>query len=575
MVIALLPFDKQLMPRVEQDNMDIKTEISGYFKEAFLSDLKAGFITAIVALPLAIAFAIASGVEPVMGLYTAVVAGIIVSAAGGSKYSITGPTGAMTVIILSTLHSYGLEGLLLAGFIAGIFQILFGLFKLGKVVKYIPLPVISGFTSGIGAIILIGQIPNALGMTISAKEYAWETVVVIIENIRAANITALLICLGTILLLLYLPGILSKVKYLNSLPASIVALLLSVITIYYMKIDIPLVGSIPSGLPNIQMINMNPQLMLTVLPASLTIALLGTIEALLCAVVCDGMTNTKHDSNRELMGQGLGNLILPFFSGIPCTAAIARSAVNIREGAKTRMSGIIHALILFTILLFFGPIASFIPKAYLAGVLILVSLRMINITEFKTIMRISKMDTLVLLTTFLLTVITDLVFAVQMGMFLAIILLFIRLTNIIDIQTMENYDKSTGINATIFANPYLEKNVSVYTLNGPFFFGAMNVFESKINEHINISRPHIILRMRYVPFIDSTGLERLRSFINMTKKKNQKVYITSIQPEVMKRMKSDEDLMELMEKQHVHIFEHTQEALEYIKKQYGSGNNTQ
>ncbi len=570
MVIALHPFDEQLMPRAEQDNMDVRTGISGYFKESFLSDLKAGFITAIVALPLAIAFAIASGVEPVMGLYTAVIAGILVSATGGSRYSITGPTGAMTVIILSTLNSYGIEGLLLAGFLAGIFQILFGLFKLGKVVKYIPLPVISGFTSGIGAIILIGQIPNALGMVIPAKEYAWETVVAIIENISAANTTALLICVATIVLLLYLPGILSKVKYLNSLPASIVALILSVLAIYYMKIDIPLVGSIPTGLPSIQMIDLNPQLVLTVLPAALTIALLGTIEALLCAVVCDGMTNTKHDSNRELMGQGLGNIVLPFFSGIPCTAAIARSAVNIREGAKTQVSGIIHALILFTILLFFGPIAAFIPKAYLAGVLILVSVRMINITEFKTIMHISKMDTTVLIATFVLTVLTDLVFAVQMGMFLAIILLFIRLTNVIDIQTMENYDKSTGINATIFSHPYLEKNVSVYTLNGPFFFGAMNVFESKINEHINISRPHIILRMRYVPFIDTTGLERLRSFISMAKKKNQRVYLTSIQPEVMRRMKNDEDLMELIEKQHVHIFEHTQDALEYVKEQSGN-----
>jgi len=569
-VIALLPFDEQLMPRVEQDNMDVRTGISGYFKESFLSDLKAGFITAIVALPLAIAFAIASGVEPVMGLYTAVIAGMLVSATGGSKYSITGPTGAMTVIILSTLNSHGLEGLLLAGFLAGIFQILFGLFKLGKVVKYIPLPVISGFTSGIGAIILIGQIPNALGMAIPAKEYAWETVVAIIENLSAANYNALLICIATIILLLHLPAILVKIKYLNSLPASIVALILSVLLIYYMEIDIPIVGSSPAGIPTIQMINLNPQLVLTVLPASLTIALLGTIEALLCAVVCDGMTNTKHDSNRELMGQGLGNIILPFFSGIPCTAAIARSAVNIREGAKTRISGIIHALILFAILLFFGPIAAFIPKAYLAGVLILVSVRMINITEFKTIMHISKMDTTVLIATFVLTVLTDLVFAVQMGMFLAIILLFIRLTNVIDIQTMENYDKSTGINATIFSHPYLEKNVSVYTLNGPFFFGAMNVFESKINEHINISRPHIILRMRYVPFIDTTGLERLRSFISMSKKRNQKVYLTSIQPEVMRRMKNDEDLMELIEKQHVHIFEHTQDALEYVKKKSGN-----
>jgi SulP family sulfate permease len=261
-------------------------------------------------------------------------------------------------------------------------------------------------------------------------------------------------------------------------------------------------------------------------------------------------------------------MALPFFSGIPCTAAIARSAVNIREGAKTQMSGVIHALILLMILVFLGPVAAFIPKAYLAGVLILVSLRMINIDEFKTTMSISKMDTAVLLVTFLLTVLTDLVFAVQMGMFLSIILLFIRLTNVIDIHTMESYDRTKGINATIFADPYLEKNVSVYTINGPFFFGAMNVFESKINEHMTISKPHIILRMRYVPFIDTTGIERLKSFIKASKKQYQRVYLTSVQPEVMKRMESDEELTELMEKQHVHICDSTQEALIFLKNKY-------
>jgi SulP family sulfate permease len=286
-------------------------------------------------------------------------------------------------------------------------------------------------------------------------------------------------------------------------------------------------------------------------------------------VVCDGMTNSKHDSNKELIGQGIANMTLPFFSGIPCTAAIARSAVNIREGAKTQMSGIIHALILLMILVFLGPVAAFIPKAYLAGVLILVSLRMININEFKTTMSISKMDTAVLIVTFLLTVLTDLVFAVQMGMFLSIILLFIRLTNVIDIQTMENYDKTKGINATIFADPYLEKNVSVYTINGPFFFGAMNVFESKINEHMTISKPHIILRMRYVPFIDTTGIERLKSFIKASRKQHQRVYLTSVQPEVMRRMESDEELTELMQKQHVHICDSSQEALSFLKKKYG------
>lgn len=550
--------------------MDTQNKVSQYFKESFTSDLKAGFITAIVALPLALAFAIASGVAPEMGLYTAVIAGILVSVTGGSRYSITGPTGAMTVIILSTLHSFGLEGLLMAGFLAGAFQILFGILKLGKVVKYIPLPVISGFTSGIGAIILIGQIPNALGLVIPSKEHVWETLYAVMSSITIADRTAIMICIGTIMFLLYLPGLMSKIKYINSLPPSIIALVTSVLMVFYLGLEIPLVGSIPAGIPQLQIPEFNPDLILTVLPASLTIALLGSIEALLCAVVCDGMTNTKHDSNRELTGQGIANMILPFFSGIPCTAAIARSAVNIREGAKTPMSGVIHSLILLMILVFLGPIAAFIPKAYLAGVLILVSVRMINVTEFKTIMHISKMDTAVLLTTFLLTVLTDLVFAVQMGMFLSIILLFIRLTNVIDVQTMENYDKTKGINATIFADPYLERNVAVYTINGPFFFGAMNVFESKINEHMNISKPHIILRMRYVPLIDSTGIERLKSFIKISKKRQQRVYLTSIQPEVMKRINSDRELSELMEKQHVHIFDSTQEALAYVKKDNGN-----
>ena len=547
--------------------MDIQNRVSNYLKESFTSDLKAGFITAVVALPLAIAFAIASGVEPQMGLYTAVIAGMLGAAAGGSRYSISGPTGAMTVIILSTLHSFELEGLLLAGFLAGAFQILFGILKLGKVVKYIPLPVISGFTSGIGAIILIGQIPNALGLVIPSKEHVWETLYAIISSANHISTTAITICVTTILLLLFLPGLMARIKYINSLPPSIIALILSVIIVYHFGFEIPLVGSIPAGLPQIRMINFNLELLMNVLPAALTIALLGSIEALLCAVVCDGMTNSRHDSNKELIGQGIANMALPFFSGIPCTAAIARSAVNIREGAKTRMSGIIHALILLMILVFLGPVAAFIPKAYLAGVLILVSLRMINIDEFKTTMSISKMDTAVLLVTFLLTVLTDLVFAVQMGMFLSIILLFIRLTNVIDIQTMENYDRTKGINATIFADPYLEKNVSVYTINGPFFFGAMNVFESKINEHMTISKPHIILRMRYVPFIDTTGIERLKSFIKASRKQHQRVYLTSVQPEVMKRMESDLELTELMQKQHVHICESSQKALEFVKKE--------
>ncbi|MCD4820657.1 MAG: SulP family inorganic anion transporter [Methanococcoides sp.] len=546
--------------------MRTEQKVKTYFEESFSSDLKAGLITAVVALPLAIAFAIASGVEPVMGLYTAIIAGMLISTFGGSRYSVSGPTGAMTVIVLSTVNGHGVEGLLLAGFLAGIFQILFGIFRLGKVVKYIPLPVISGFTSGIGIIILIGQLSNVFGLVLPAREHVWETIYDVFTGIDMMNILALSMFAGTIILMLLLPKVLSNIKYLKNIPASIITLVLSVILTYRFDLEIPIVGEIPSTIPQIQMLDMNIGLMYAVLPAAFTIALLGTIESLLCAVVCDAMTNTKHNSNKELIGQGIANVILPFFAGIPATAAIARSAVNIREGAKTRMSGVIHALVLFGILIFFGPIAQYIPKAYLAGILVLVSIKMVNVDEIRTTMNISKMDTFVLLTTFALTVLTDLVFAIQAGMFLSIILLFIRLTNIIEVQSMESYDPSEGINATILADPYLKDNVAVYTINGPFFFGAMAVFENKVDEHIHMSKPHMILRMRYVPFIDTTGIERLKSFILTRKGTGHKVYLTTVQPEVMRSISSDTALNKLIQDKDVTIFKSTQEALGYLQE---------
>ncbi|KGK97684.1 sulfate transporter [Methanococcoides methylutens] len=544
--------------------MTTEHKIKKYFEESFLSDLKAGFITAVVALPLAIAFALASGVEPVMGLYTAIIAGALVSSFGGSRYSISGPTGAMTVIILSTVNTHGVEGLLLAGCLAGIFQILFGIMNLGKVVKYIPLPVISGFTSGIGVIILIGQLSNSFGLVLPAREHVWETVYDVFVALGMANTTAILIFSGTIALMLLLPRILSGSRYLNNVPASIVTLMISVVLTYYFHLEVPIVGDIPGNIPQFHMLNFDLELIYAVLPAAFTIALLGTIESLLCAVVCDAMTTTKHNSKKELIGQGIANVVLPFFAGIPATAAIARSAVNIREGARTRMSGVIHSLILFAILIFFGPIARYIPKAYLAGILILVSIKMINIEEIRTTMRISKMDTFVLLSTFALTVLTDLVFAIQAGMFLSIILLFIRLTNMIDIHTMENYDPSEGINATILSDPYLHDNVAVYTINGPFFFGAMNVFEHKVDEQINMRKKYVVIRMRYVPFIDTTGIERLKSFILNRNKLGDHVYLTSVQPEVMAAINSDTALSEMVKEKDVLIFQRTQEALSYL-----------
>ncbi|MBI2665551.1 SulP family inorganic anion transporter [Candidatus Woesearchaeota archaeon] len=540
------------------------SNVNDYFKQSFLSDLKAGFITAIVALPLAIAFAIASGVPAIMGLYTAIVAGILGSLFGGSIYSITGPTGAMTVIILSAVSRYGIEGLLLAGFLAGIFQIIFGLIKLGQFVKYIPLPVISGFTAGIGAIIFIGQIGNALGFSIVSKEHVWETILEIIRSLSSINIVAIFITIFTACCLLFLPRLLSRFKYLHNVPSSIIPLILSTAAVMILRLSIPQVGNIPPGLPQISLPAFSFDLLERVLPSAFTIALLGTIESLLCAVVCDGMTNTKHNSNKELISQGIANIVLPFFGAIPSTAAIARSAVNIREGAKTRWAGVIHALILLLILLFFSSIAQYIPKAFLAGVLMVVAARMINVHEFRTIMKISRSETIVLLATFGFTVFTDLVIAVEIGMVFSIFLLFIKLTSMMNITSMKDYEANEGINNIVNNNPKLKDIVAVYTIYGPFFFGAMNIFDKKLTEHMDVKKPVIILRMRYVPFIDSTAIVRLNDFIKERKKSNSTVLISSMNKVVQKTLLKNKEFTHLVKERY--RFNKTQDALEYVEK---------
>lgn len=550
--------------------MQYQEQLKAYFKQNFVYDLKAGFITAVVALPLALAFAIASGVPPVMGLYTAIVAGILGSLFGGSIFSVTGPTGAMVVLILSTVTKFGIEGLLIAGFLAGLFQIGFGLLRVGKVVKYLPMPLISGFTAGIGAIIFIGQIGNALGLKLAPQEYVWQTISQIVINLSSTQLAAVAITLGTVLILVFLPKFLAKKKYTKNIPASIVALILFTVLAVFLALKIPLVGTIPTGLPTVKVPAFSWELVRTVLPSAFTIALLGAIESLLCAVVCDGMTSTKHNSNRELLSQGVVNVIMPFFGGMASTAAVARSAVNIREGAKTRYAGVMHGLFLLSVLLFLGPLAELIPRAFLAGILMVVAVKMMNVHEFKTVFRLSWLDTAVLLVTFGLTVLTDLVLAVQVGMLLAILLLFINLTRIIEVNHMEDYSKDTKINTIVNNNPLLKERVSVYTINGPFFFGAMNVFDHKIEEHLEIKKPIIILRMKYVPFIDSSGVVRLIEFIRKREKHNSIVILTSVDEKVKKVLHKDHEFQALMKGEHkkqLLMFENTLLALEYIERE--------
>ena len=531
-----------------------------YLKNSFSGDLKAGFITAVVALPLAIAFAIASGVPPVMGMYTAIIAGVIGSATGGSRFSITGPTGAMTVIILAIVNQHGLPGLLVAGLLAGVMQILFGVMQLGMIVKFIPLPVISGFTAGIGLIIFIGQIPAFLGVSIPAQEHIWQTIGEVWKNRDQVKAATVVIALATISVMFWLPKLRATEWLTRRVPPAMMMLIATTAATYWMALSIPLVGQIPSGLPQFSMLDLNLDLLKQLLPSAFTIALLGSIEAMLCAVVCDSMTATKHNSNRELIGQGLCNVTLPFFGGIPSTAAIARSAVNIREGAKTRMSGIYHAIFLLITLLFLGPIAAFIPKAFLAGVLMLVSARMINLEEFKTIISISRLEAVVLFATFFLTAGVDLVFAVQVGMALAVFLLFVRLVSLVDVTP----DSKTAGGTDRVDDPELAKKLAIFTIQGPFFFGAVSVFEGKVNEHMTVSKPVIILRMKYVPFIDSSGVERLRHFVRDREKHKSIVLLSGMKPSVRRVIRHDEELCRLIDENRT--FHSTHEAIKAARK---------
>jgi SulP family sulfate permease len=530
----------------------------------FFLDVKAGFITAVVALPLALAFALASGVSPVLGLYTAVVAGILGSLFGGSRFSITGPTGAMTVLILSTVTRFGLEGLLVAGFLAGCLQIVFGVLQVGKVVKYLPLPVISGFTAGIGALIFLGQIANGLGLSVPSHVSIVDTLLEIINHLTQSNILAIGITIGTIILLLFLPKILQKNKYLKNIPASIIILLLSTIIVVYFGFNVPQVGAIAQGLPPLQIPKFSFELILNVFPAALSIALLGAIEALLCAVVCDAMTNTKHVSNKELIGQGIANLITPFFGGIPATAAVARSAVNIREGAKTKLSGVYQSLFLVLVLVFLSPYASLIPKAFLAGVLMVTSARMVSIEEFKTIFAIKKSDAGIFVATLLFTVITDLVVAVQIGVVLAVCMLVIEILELVDVK-IDKFPKN-GLIMQRFNNSKIKDNTSLYTLHGPLFFGAMSTFEHKVDEHLPLSKPNLVVRMRYVPFIDTTGVLRLEEFIKDRKKRGINVFLTGLLPEVEKIMQRNSFFKDYLKSEFV--FEDTYAALDAIEKKH-------
>ena len=505
----------------------IVSAIRSYDKKTFSSDLMAGIIVGIVALPLAIAFAIASGVSPEKGIITAIVAGFIISALGGSKVQIGGPTGAFIIIISGIIAQYGVQGLTIATLMAGVFLILMGVLRLGTIIKYIPYPIVVGFTSGIAVTIFTTQIKDLTGMQMSSNPSDFiEKWIAYFQNIGNIDLWSTAMGLLSIVIITLMPRISKKIP--GSLIAIIVVTIVALLLKEFCGVDsIETIGdrfSINAKIPEAQMPQMTWDTIKGLAAPAFTIAILGAIESLLSATVADGVTGDHHNSNTELIGQGIANLATPLFGGIPATGAIARTMTNINNGGRTPIAGIVHAAVLLLIFLFLMPLARFIPMACLAGVLVVVSYGMSGWRSFLAMLKNPKSDITVLLLTFFLTIIFDLTIAIEVGLVCAC-LLFMRRMSEIDIS--EDADMQAGN----LENLTIPKGVEVYEINGPYFFGAGNRAEEMMQRFGNDPKVRII-RMRKVPFIDSTGLHNLENLCLMSKKENVQIVLSGVNPKV-------------------------------------------
>lgn len=513
------------------------TCLRGYNKTTFMSDLMAGVIVGIVALPLAIAFAIASGVSPEKGIITAVIAGFIVSALGGSKVQIGGPTGAFIVIVYGVIQQYGISGLTVATIIAGVLLVLLGVFKLGTVIKFIPYPVVVGFTSGIAVTIFTTQMTDVFGLSFGGETVPGDFIgkwMLYFKHFNTVNWWNFIVSVTSVIIIAVTPKISKKI------PGSLVAIILVTIGVWCLKsffgIDsIDTIGdrfSINSQLPKAVMPALDWEAIKNLFPVAVTIAALGAIESLLSATVADGMISDHHNSNTELIALGVANMVTPIFGGIPATGAIARTMTNINNGGRTPVAGMIHAVVLLLILLFLMPLARFIPMACLAGVLVVVSYNMSGWRSFTALLKNPKSDVIVLLITFFLTVIFDLTVAIAVGLLLACLLFIKRImetTEITAIKEEIHVEDEAGIlhdeSITIPAG------VEVYEINGPYFFGVATQFEELMSEFRDKSKVRVI-RMRKVPFIDSTGIHNLSNFCEMSFKNKIVVVLSGVNPQV-------------------------------------------
>ena len=526
--------------------------LKNYNRQKFMADLMAGIIVGIVALPLAIAFGIASGVTPEKGIITAIVAGLIVSVLGGSRVQIGGPTGAFIIIIYGIIEQYGMEGLTIATLMAGVFLIMFGVLHLGTIIKYIPYPIIVGFTSGIALTIFTTQIKDLLGLTLTnvpsdfiEKWIAYAGAFPTIDWWSAG------VGIGSVALIAAWPKLSSfsihnsQFSILQKLPGSLIAIIVMTIAALLLKqyagvMTIETIGdrfSISNVLPGAEVPALSWETIKGLVTPAITIAILGAIESLLSATVADGVIGKRHSSNTELIAQGVANLASPVFGGIPATGAIARTMTNINNGGRTPVAGIIHAVVLLLIFLFLMPLAQYIPMACLAGVLVMVSYGMSGWRSFLSIMKNPKSDVIVLWVTFLLTVIFDLTIAIEVGLICACLLFMRRMAETTDVKIISDEinpaEEESDFQLGNLEHLTIPQGVEVYEINGPYFFGAGNKFEEIMGALGRGGRPKVrIIRMRKVPFVDSTGIHNLTNLCLMSQREGIKVILSGVNPKV-------------------------------------------
>ncbi len=548
----------RLVPQLFKDLRD-------YNKETFFKDLTAGIIVGVVALPLAIAFGIASGVSPTEGLITAIIGGFLVSLLGGSKVQIGGPTGAFIVIVFGIIQKHGIDGLALATLMAGVMLVLLGLLRLGSLIKFVPYPIIVGFTAGIAVTIFTTQVKDLFGLQVTDLPGdflgKWEAY---FGAFGTTSWMALLFGLAAIAIIVLVP------KINKNLPSSLIALIvLTLVSVLlgYLGIARPEnIGdryTIEAGLPNLVMPVVTIERLQQLFLAAFTIAMLGAIESLLSASVADGMIGAKSDSNMELVGQGVANIVMPFFGGIPVTGAIARTMTNINNGGRTPVAGIIHAVVLLLILLVLSPLTSHIPMAVLAGVLVVVSYNMSGWRSFIAIFKGPKGDSLVMVITFLLTVLIDLTVAIGIGMVLAILILLKRVLDASEINLID--DKNRHPESTKLDLP---KCIEVYEIEGPFFFGIANRFDETMRNMPGNPRARII-RMRMVPFVDTTAIHNLKTMIELHKESQTQIILSGVQPAVLETLRQS-GVVDLLGEENVtpHISLAVERAMEFLKTHY-------